>query len=79
MAKSAPVLQQTLRASRIVLGAMTILIGIVLSLPLVPGPGVLLIFVGLTVLGNEFEWARRWRDRLRDGFYRATGRSYGDR
>jgi hypothetical protein len=78
MAKSTDVLQRTLRASRIVLGAVCILLGIILSLPLVPGPGVLLIFVGLTVLGNEFEWARRWRDRLRDGFRRATGRTHGD-
>ena len=78
MAKSPDVLQQTLRASRIVLGALIILIGVVLSLPLVPGPGVLLIFVGLTVLATEFEWARRWRDRLREGFHRATGRKHGD-
>jgi hypothetical protein len=79
MAKSTHVLQRTLRASRIVLGAVIMLIGFILSLPLVPGPGLLLIFVGLTVLGNEFEWARRWRDRLRDGVHRVTGRTYGDR
>jgi uncharacterized protein (TIGR02611 family) len=78
MAKSSRVLQTTLRASRIVLGAVIILIGIILSLPLVPGPGLLLVFVGLTVLASEFEWARRWRDRLRDGVQRVTGRSHGD-
>lgn len=70
-------LHHTLRASRVAIGAALILVGLVLSLPLVPGPGLLLIFVGLTVLGGEFEWARRLRDRLRDGFRRATGRRHG--
>jgi len=79
MAKSVRVLHRTLRVSRIVLGAVIMLIGFILSLPLVPGPGLLLVFVGLTVLSNEFEWARRWRDRLRDGVQRVTGRTHGDR
>jgi hypothetical protein len=34
-----------------------ILTGIVLSLPLVPGPGILLLIVGLGVLGSEYDWA----------------------
>ena len=33
--------------------------GIVLSLPLVPGPGVLLIAIGLSMLALEFTWAER--------------------
>jgi uncharacterized protein (TIGR02611 family) len=73
------VLQTTIRASRIALGAVLVVVGVVLALPLVPGPGLVLVFIGLTVLGNEFEWARRWRDRLRQAFHRATGRPHGDR
>lgn len=38
------------------LGFSTIVIGIVM-LPL-PGPGTLVIFIGVTVLALEFEWAR---------------------
>ena len=33
--------------------------GIILSLPLVPGPGFLLIGVGLGMLALEFAWAER--------------------
>ena len=40
-----------------VVGILLILGGIVLSLPLVPGPGILLLIVGLGVLGSEYDWA----------------------
>ena len=72
-------IQHTLRASRIAGGLALVLIGIVLSLPLVPGPGVLCIFGGLTVLSGEFEWARRLRDRMHETFRRAIGRRHGRR
>jgi len=68
------VLQHTVRATRIVIGIVLIVLGIVLSLPLVPGPGLLLVFGGLTVLSTEFEWARRWRTYLHDQFRRLTRR-----
>jgi len=40
-------------------------IGGILALPLVPGPGLLVMFGGLTVLSTEFAWAGRLRERLR--------------
>ena len=43
-----------------IVGLMVIAGGIVL-LPL-PGPGWVIIFVGLAVWASEFEWARRLRD-----------------
>lgn len=39
------------------LGTIIVLVGIVL-IPL-PGPGWLIVFLGLAVLGTEFHWARR--------------------
>jgi len=68
-------LQHTIRASRLVLGLALVLAGVVLAIPGVPGPGLLIVFVGLTVLSTEFEWARRLRDRLRGMFRRGTGRA----
>ncbi len=68
-------LQHTIRASRLVLGLALVLAGVVLAIPGVPGPGLLVMFVGLTVLSTEFEWARRLRDRLRGLFRRGTGRA----
>lgn len=44
-------------------GFAVLLSGIVLSLPLVPGPGLLLIAVGLAMLALEFAWAERWLER----------------
>ncbi|MDJ0350481.1 TIGR02611 family protein [Cryobacterium sp. PH29-G1] len=45
------------------LGTVIIVIGVVL-IPL-PGPGWLIVFLGLAVLGTEFAWARRLGDFLK--------------
>src|SRR5689334_16980524 len=66
----APMLQHTKRATRVAVGAVLVLIGIVLAVPFVPGPGLLLIFVGLGVVGREFEWARGLRERMHQQFRR---------
>lgn len=44
-------------------GVAVIIIGIIL-LPL-PGPGWLVILLGLVILSTEFDWARRLKDKLR--------------
>lgn len=41
-----------------VVGVTLILVGIVLSVPMVPGPGSGLIVAGIAVLATEFVWAR---------------------
>ena len=46
-----------------VVGAAVIIIGLIL-VPL-PGPGWLIVFIGLTVLGSEYHWARRFTSWLR--------------
>ena len=68
-------LHHTIRASRILGGAVLVLVGVILALPGVPGPGLLVIFAGLGVLGGEFEWARRLRERMIGTFRRVSGRS----
>lgn len=45
------------------IGVAVIVVGLIL-VPL-PGPGWLIVFVGLTVLGSEFHWARRITSWLR--------------
>lgn len=57
--KSAPQVRAILRISA---GFFLIAAGLVLSLPGVPGPGFLLIFLGLVLLAEHFHWARRARD-----------------
>lgn len=40
-----------------VIGVVIVIVGLIL-VPL-PGPGWLIVFIGLTVLGSEYHWARR--------------------
>ena len=54
------------RAYRLAFGfaGFTVLLGgVVLSLPFVPGPGLLLIAIGLGMLALEFAWAERLLER----------------
>jgi len=46
-----------------VLGVAVVVIGLIL-VPL-PGPGWLIVFIGLTILGSEYHWARRLTSWLR--------------
>ncbi len=45
-------------------GILVLTGGIVLSLPLVPGPGFVLIALGLGMLALEFDWAERLLERI---------------
>ena len=47
------------RAAITVAGFLLVLVGIVLSGPGVPGPGFLVILIGLALLALEFDWAER--------------------
>jgi uncharacterized protein (TIGR02611 family) len=45
------------------IGFLVVLAGIVLSLPFVPGPGILVVAIGLMILALEFAWAERLLER----------------
>jgi uncharacterized protein (TIGR02611 family) len=49
-----------------VAGGVLVIAGIILALPLVPGPGFLLIAIGLGLLALEFDWAERLLERIVD-------------
>lgn len=44
---------------RISAGLVLILVGLILALPLVPGPGVPLMALGLLMISEDFPWAKR--------------------
>lgn len=46
------------------LGFPVVLVGI--ALLVLPGPGLLVILVGLIIISWEFDWAKRYVDMLRD-------------
>jgi uncharacterized protein (TIGR02611 family) len=49
-----------------VFGVTVILLGIVLSVPLIPGPGFVVILAGLAILATEFVWAKHLLDKARE-------------
>ena len=50
------------KTGRILAGFGLILLGAVLALPFVPGPGIPLMILGLVILAEHFPWARRLTD-----------------
>ena len=69
------------RAAIVAVGFFLVLIGIVMSGPGVPGPGIATILVGLTFLALEFDRAERvlerairWADAAKDRAERSTPR-----
>jgi len=51
------------RVAVVIAGVLLVLAGIVLSGPGIPGPGVLVILLGLSFLALEFDRAERWLER----------------
>ena len=49
------------RLLRIITGFALLIAGIILSVPFVPGPGLLLVILALGILSRDFHWAERIR------------------
>lgn len=52
------------RAVILLTGMIVVCVGLLTSIPGIPGPGLALIFLGLVILSSEFAWAHRLRDPL---------------
>jgi hypothetical protein len=68
-------LQATIRVGRVIVGLILMLGGGLLSVPGIPGPGLLLVVGGLALLGREFHWARRANEWLLAQGKRIMGRN----
>jgi uncharacterized protein (TIGR02611 family) len=69
------------RVATVVLGVLIVCAGIILTLPGVPGPGIVTIIFGVGFLALEFDWAERllerviiWGDRAAERAEQATMR-----
>ena len=62
------------RLLRIITGFALLIAGIVLSVPLVPGPGLLLVVLALGVLSRDFHWAERIRLYLHNKWHELRNR-----
>lgn len=70
-------LKHTARLGRVVVGLVLLAVGIVLALPLVPGPGIVVMAIGVGLLSHEFEWARRLRSWVQGEVDRLRSRDVG--
>lgn len=61
------------RIAVLTVGSTILVLGIVLLVT--PGPGLIVIPIGLAILGIEFAWARRWLRRVREGISNHASRS----
>ena len=59
-------IHHTKRVLRITSGIVVLVIGVVLMVPGVPGPGFLLVLLGLSILAVDFIWASRLKTYLKD-------------
>ncbi len=55
--------EQVRRVFLIIAGFTLLLVGVIMIFT--PGPGMLVIFIGLGLLAAEFVWARRLMDRMK--------------
>jgi tellurite resistance protein TerC len=65
------------RIAVLVVGSTVILLGIVMLVT--PGPGLLVIPIGLAILGVEFAWARIWLRRVRETISNRNSRNHAQR
>ena len=59
-------LQMAKRVILVVVGFTILLLGVVMAIPGVPGPGFLTILAGLSILAVEFVWARKLLERFQE-------------
>lgn len=70
-----PVYRQFKRVVILITGGVVLLTGI--ALLVLPGPAIVVIPVGLSILAIEFAWARRWKRRVRELWQKSRGRIGG--
>ena len=73
-ARRRPATHAIWRAAVLVLGISIMVVGGLLSLPGVPGPGILIFFFGLVILSSEFAWAHRVREPMEKFFAKVAAK-----
>jgi tellurite resistance protein TerC len=65
------------RIAVLAVGSTVLLLGIVMLVT--PGPGLIVIPIGLAILGAEFAWARLWLRKVRESISNQNSRNHGKR
>ena len=72
-------IHHTKRVLRITSGIVLLVLGLLLMIPGVPGPGFVLVFLGLSVLAVDFVWAHRLKTHLKNQTDRVVAKIRGRR
>jgi len=76
--KAAHVTYKTARRIAVLaVGSTVVLLGVVMLVT--PGPGLIVIPIGLAILGAEFTWARMWLRKVREGISNQNSRNQATR
>jgi uncharacterized protein (TIGR02611 family) len=59
-------IHHTKRVLRITGGVLLLMVGVFFMIPGVPGPGFVLVLLGLSILAVDFVWAHRLKTHLKD-------------
>lgn len=65
------------RIAILAVGSTVVAIGVVMLVA--PGPGLVVIPIGLAILGIEFAWARIWLRKIREGISNSNSRNHAQR
>ena len=65
------------RIAVLAVGSTVVLLGIVMLVT--PGPGLIVIPVGLAILGMEFAWARLWLRKVRESISSQNSKRHASR
>ena len=65
------------RIAVLTVGSTVVLLGIVMLVT--PGPGLVVIPIGLAILGAEFAWASLWLRRVRESISNQSSRNHAQR
>jgi hypothetical protein len=59
------VIERGKKLVRMALGVVLVVLGLALSVPGIPGPGIAVLLLGLSVLSTDSVWARRFLERVK--------------
>jgi hypothetical protein len=65
------------RVARITAGLALLLVGLIMAVPGVPGPGLVVMFIGLSILAVDFVWAHHLKTKIRDTVRNAVDKMRG--
>jgi tellurite resistance protein TerC len=65
------------RIAVLAVGSTVVLLGVIMLVT--PGPGLIVIPIGLAILGLEFAWARVWLRKVREGISNQNSRNHAER